>query len=172
MVGAEHFWLYDNLSADNWQEVETNHMSIPLGSPLLCKLTACAVKGHVKNTNGKSIWRPEKVDIDNIVWVHTANLNSEGRYVNGSGGDVIYDPQKAGWSWKVEEDYICLNHYFCRDENFFHDRRIALRGETSYSLETLLAHHRDFSVQQNLSMKNFIRTQHPAMYEKFWKEKD
>ena len=156
----------------SWRNFGTNNMYIPSGAPTLCKLTACAVKEHSKNTNGKTIWRPEKVDIDSIWWVHTANPNSEGRYVNGSGGDVIYDPNKAGWSWKVEEDHMCLNHYFCRDENFFHNRRMALRGESSYSVEVLWAYHHDFSMEQNVSMKDFIQTQHPDMYEKFWKEKD
>lgn len=154
----------------SWRSFGTNNLTIPLGSPFLCKLTARAVKDHFKNTNGKSIWRPEEVDIDRIFWVHTAPLLTQGKYLNGSGLPCIADPKEARWHWDVNEDFIRLNHYFFRDEFFFKKRRLSLaeKGIGVYSVSQLLDFHQEFSKEQDCSMRTFIRENHPEMFNQFW----
>jgi hypothetical protein len=259
MVGAEHFWLYDNESTDNWQEVlnpyikaglvdvfswpcslckkdkgnpwpfelqamaiqdalrkarknttwfsfididefflpkkdatipqclnnhfadasavfvswrcfGTNNLCIPQGSPILYELTARAVESHYKNTNGKTIVRPREVDIDQVYWVHTLPLVSNGNYLGGSREPVISDRFAAGLSWKVQEEFICLNHYFFRDDTFFYTRRLQLaeKGIGTYSPGELWNFHRDFCLEQNFLMRDFIEYVHPKMFKEFW----
>ena len=155
----------------SWRSFGTNGMYIPKGDPLLCHLTACARNDHLKNTNGKSIWRPEEIDVDSVWWVHWAQLNSKGRYVNDNGEDMILDGAKVGWKWKPCNEYICLNHYFFRDEGFFRERRlpIAEKNWSDYSVGTLWQYYREFGECQDLSMRDFIQIEHPDMYNKYWK---
>ncbi len=155
----------------SWRSFGTNGIYIPKGEPILTRLTASARKEHDKNRNGKSIWRPEEVDVDSVWWVHWAQLNSKGKYVNGNGDDMILDGPKAGWRWGVYDEYICLNHYFFRDESFFRERRLpfAEKGWSEYSAGTLWQYHKEFSECQDFSMKNFIQREHPEIYDKYWK---
>lgn len=156
----------------SWRSFGTNGVHIPKGEPLLCHLTACARKEHDKNRNGKSIWRPEEVDVDSVWWVHWAQLHSQGKYVNGNGDSMLLDGGKAGWRWGVFDEYICLNHYFFRDEGFFYERRLPFAEKkcSDYSVGTLWQYYREFSEYQDLSMKDFIQIEHPDSYDKYWKK--
>ncbi|MES2200323.1 MAG: glycosyltransferase family 92 protein [Chlamydiota bacterium] len=261
MVGTEHFWLYDNLSQDNWQEVlepyiekgvvevipwqeadfsiekkETfpfalqanmvkdaltrakgkakwvaiididefifpkkdktipecleNHFSaaqavfvswlnfgtsgahVAKGEPILEHLTRCSMRSYQKNGNGKSIWRPEEVDLDSIHWVHWANLKEGSTYVNGDGKSVILEGEGANWDWALHDKYIRINHYFLRDENFFHEKRLGLaqRGEGVYSEEVLWGFHDLLSRVKDDSLINFLKKEYPDKYKEFWRK--
>lgn len=156
----------------NWRSFGTNNMYIPKGEPFLCHLTSCTQKKHHKNMNGKTICRPDLVDIDSVWWVHGTPLNLGEKYVNGKGKKMIADAEKAGWHWDVYDKYICLNHYFFRDEDFFLTRRLpfAEKGWSEYSVAGLLQFYQDALVYKDLSMKEFIQVKHPDMYEKYWKK--
>ncbi len=263
MVGAEHFWLYDNLSQDNWQDVLDPYIkqgivevipwsgaevkventkefpftaqvnmvrdalriakgkakwiaiidvdefifpkkekTIPLclenhfsdagavfvnwlnfgtsgihireGEPIIHKLTTSSMKSYQKNGNGKSIFRPEEVELPEVHWVHWAMLKSGSNYMNGDGKSVIMTGAEANWDWCLHDKYIRINHYFLRDENFFQEKRLALaqRKEGSYSEETLWEFYDLLSRIKDYSLLNFIKKEHPDKYKEFWSKYD
>jgi hypothetical protein len=149
----------------SWRHFGTRGVFIPKGEPIIHRLTASCKKLHPKDGNGKSIWRPESVDVDNIFWVHSAPLKAGSIYLGGS-GDPADDSRFQG-------NYLQLNHYFLRDENFFWDRRILFSrtGRGPYSETDLMNIREDFSNKKNYSMVRFLEKKHPKMYRKFWNKK-
>ncbi len=156
----------------SWLNFGTSGVYIPKGDPIICELTACAMKSHPKNGNGKSIWRPEEVDLDSIHWVHWARLKPGAEYRNGDGTPVIMEGEGANWDWDYHDKYIRINHYFLRDENFFQGKRLALaqKGAGAYSEKVLWEFYDLLSRQKDRTMKNFVKTQHPDKYKEFWEK--
>lgn len=154
----------------NWLNFGTSRVRIPEGAPIIGKLTASAMRSYQKNGNGKSIWRPEEVDLDSIHWVHWAGLKAGSQYRNGDGKSVIMEGEGANWDWTLHDKYIRINHYFLRDENFFYGKRLALaqKKEGAYSEETLWDFYDLLSRIKDYSLINFIKKEHPSKYKEFW----
>ena len=156
----------------SWLNFGTSGVYVPEGEPILDQLTKCSMRSYQKNGNGKSIWRPEKVDLDSIHWVHWANLTPGSTYVNGDGNVIVLEGEGANWDWALHDKHIRINHYFLRDENFFQKNRIGLtrEGKGAYREETLWEFYELLSRIKDFAILNFLKTHHSDKYKEFWRK--
>lgn len=159
----------------NWRCFGTGDVSIPPGHPILFDLTASSLKDHSRNTIGKSIVRPEFVDIDRIWYIHYCPLIEGSLYVNGDGENMApFEGLRLDSDGFTHTKFIRINHYVMRDKNYFENVRLA-RAREGYNgyrigdIDRLLEHNRDFSLIKNYDLIKFVKKYHPEMYEKFWK---
>ncbi|EKE07737.1 MAG: hypothetical protein ACD_17C00541G0004 [uncultured bacterium] len=125
---------------------------------------------HPRNAAGKSIVKVDEVVINQIWSPHQLPLQTGAQYYNGSGkplffigGDLQVDPQHTG-------DYIQVNHYVMRDENFFQQVRLPRALSREYGeISLLLEHYKNFGEMQDRQMIEFLQAYHPQMYDSFWK---
>lgn len=152
-----------------WRNFGTNNVYINPGEPILMQLTAAADPLHSRNVSGKSIVKVDEVAIDQIWSPHQLVLKQGAQYYNGSGrplyfngGDLQVDPQHTS-------DYIQINHYAMRDENFYQNVRVPKAISREYGdLRLLKEQHESFNYAQDLTIINFIKNNHPTMYRTFW----
>lgn len=154
----------------NWRNFGTGGISIDPGDPILFQLTAASKKSHPRNLVGKSIIRPEQVECDSVWCPHHFVLKSQAQYYNGdalpipfTGVDLIPHDRYP------HDQYIRINHYAMRDENFFYQTR--LQRAEKWGIEEWLTwkHYHEFSQESDFSIAEFIRIQHPEWHNKFWK---
>jgi hypothetical protein len=155
----------------NWRMFGTSGVTVPLGDPLLSKLTSCAVRDHSENSVGKSLVRPEAVNIDAIWYVHHFPLLS-GFYVDGGKNRLSFNVRND----LVKNDqhfdaYLRINHYNLRDEHFYQTRRRpdAVEGRLVKKLDRLTEHHEAFSKDRDTTIVKYLKREHPAAYCERWK---
>ncbi|OGN64298.1 MAG: hypothetical protein A3E80_05570 [Chlamydiae bacterium RIFCSPHIGHO2_12_FULL_49_9] len=155
----------------SWRMFGTGKVCLSPGEFFLTKLVACAFRNHPCNSIGKSLVRPDRVDIDNIWYEHYMPLYPGGSgYFDGNGEDMGYDGVSLLSVDRHCDKYLRLNHYNLRDENFFKNSRIRKAEAGIYgNLKLLWEHYESFSLIRDLAMVNFLKNKHPDMYEKFWK---
>jgi hypothetical protein len=156
-----------------WRNFGTNGVYINPGEPILMRLTASSRPLHPINASGKSIVKVDEVVIDQVWSPHQLVLREGAQYYNGSGRplyfkgvDLQVDPQHTS-------DYIQINHYAMRDENFYQNVRLPKTkpqpfGEQQLELNVVQEHCQSFNYMQNYQMIWFIKKNYPAMYHAFW----
>ena len=154
----------------NWRLFGTNHVTLRSDDLLLPQLTACSRASHPENSVGKSLVRPEKVDVDNAWSPHHFPLR-HGHYVDGSDHTLVHDGHALEIPPKAATKYLRINHYNLRDESFYQSKRLAAakRGHLDKGLERLLEHHGSFGAVQDKTILDFLREKHPAAYDKIWR---
>ncbi len=152
----------------NWRMFGTGKVELLPNDFLLTRLKACAFKHHPRNLVGKSIVRPERVNIDQIWYEHYMPL-LQGGYFNGDGEEMNYDGTTYLDVPKHADKFLRINHYSHRDETFFFNSRLAKAKAGIYGeLELLLEHYDAFSMIRDTYLIRFIQKNYPEMYEKFW----
>lgn len=151
----------------NWRNFGTNGICVPRGLPLLSRLTACSIKRHSRNHVGKSIVRPEYVDIHRIWYPHHFPLLKGAKYFDGDGNKTLI---ADGMDWKPDrkhhDRYIRINHYAFRDEKYF--REIRLPRDSHPQL--ILKQHHAYNRRQDRTILSFIKKRYPNQYKKLWKK--
>lgn len=154
----------------NWRMFGTSGISIPLGNPILPSLTSCAVREHSENSVGKSVVRPECVDLEAIWYVHHFPLQS-GFYLDGGKNRLSFNARndlvKNNSSF---DEYIRINHYNLRDEHFYQTRRLpdAAQGRLDKKLDRLVQHHEDFNKDRDKKIIKYLKYEHPSVYRERW----
>ncbi len=155
----------------SWLHFGTGGVSLSVGEPILCRLTASSHIKYSKNRVGKSIVRPEDISIEETWYPHHFVLHPHAYYVNGNneklklkedGKSPVIDRRHHG-------KYMRINHYKLRDENFFHNVRMA-RCDQQGKI-ALLKEYKDFSLDQDFKIVDLIREHYPFMYRGFWNGK-
>lgn len=141
----------------NWRNFGTGGVYVPQGDPILFQLTACSLVTHSDNNIGKSIVRPEYVDIDAIWYAHHFPMLSNADYVNGDGKKMSFNGLDLLVDSTHHDQYIRINHYVLRDEWFFQNVRLAKAKQGNGDLMLLLEHYFSFSLTQDLTIINFIQ---------------
>lgn len=155
----------------NWRMFGTSAATIAPGDPILTELTACSLPSHPENNNGKSLVRPNQVDIDAAWYPHHFPLRHEARYFDGG----LNELKRNGRDWRVHGEhfdaYIRINHYNLRDEHFFRTRRLpaAQQGALNKSLDRLLEHHESFGKARDRKIVDFLEEHHREAFRKIWK---
>ncbi len=152
-----------------WRNFGTGGVYITPGEPILMHLTASSHPLHPNNAAGKSIVLVNEVIIDQVWSPHQLPLREGAQYYNGSGcplyfhgDDLQVDPQHTS-------DYIQINHYVMRDENFYQNVRLPKAISKEYGMLTLLQeHYLSFNHMQDCQMIEFLKEKHPMMYQTFW----
>ena len=155
-----------------WRNFGTGKITIPKGEPILCRLVACAPRGHGYENNGKTIFRVKDVDCEAISYIHHVPLKSSGVYFYGDGVSIPKtangrEPSLDGTS---HHGYLRIHHYFLRDEWFFHNvkkPRLVQRGDTESMINEW---YNDFLKDKDLTLVDYIIKYHPKKYKKIWKK--
>lgn len=153
----------------NWRNFGTSNVNIPEGMPTLFYLSLCSLPSHSRNCVGKSIVRPECVDLPAHWHVHFCNLIPNAAYYNGDAKPLLFKGRELVLDGKSHTKYLRINHYSFRDENFFRNvklPRIRNWGLNEYEFFDLLD---DFSKDQDFTIMLYIMNYHPDAYKKFWK---
>lgn len=148
-----------------WRNFGTGGIYVPVGTPLLFKLTACSMKSHSNNAIGKSIVRPNLVSLANIWSPHHFFLTS-GSYWNSDGKPMVFDETNLKTDGMHHDKFIRINHYVLRDESFYQNSRLPLTRDK----KLLMEHYEAFSLVHDSKMMDFIQKYHPISYEKIWKQ--
>ena len=154
----------------NWRMFGTSGVTVPLGDPILSKLTSCAVRDHSENSNGKSLVRPEAVNLDAIWYVHHFPL-LRGFYVDGGKNRLSFnDRNDLVKSSKHFDDHLRINHYNLRDEHFYQTRRLpdAEKGRLDKKLDRLIEHHAVFGKDRDKMILKYLKREHPEAYRERW----
>lgn len=152
----------------NWRNFGTSYTTIPLGDPLITKLIWCSMPSHSDNGIGKSIIRPEAVDINKAWYPHHFVLKDGYDYVNGSNKPL----QKEGLDFITDgyhhNKFIVIHHYCLRDEWFYQNVRLAKakNGYGDYNL--LVEHYESFNAVKNFDMVNFLKKFHREKFDAYW----
>ncbi len=165
-----HFYFASEVYV-NWRMFGTNHVTIPIGSPIMTSLTACSSPSFEENCVGKSIVRPEHVRVDNIWYPHHFPL------VNGAG---VYDSRRRQLYFNERDDlvkengyfdhYLRINHYYTRDESYYKKYRLpkSEKGNWEMPLWKLQHFYRSLNVMQDRTILNYIWNYHRDKYIEFW----
>jgi hypothetical protein len=152
-----------------WRNFGTGGVYLQPGEPILTRLTTASNLHHSRNASGKSLVKMEDVDIDQVWSPHQLVLKEGAQYYNGSGKplyfrgtDLQVDPQHTS-------DYIQVNHYVMRDENFYQTVRVPRAVSKEYGELSLLSeHYQSFNHTQDYQIIRFLERYHPEMYHSFW----
>jgi hypothetical protein len=104
------------------------------------------------------------------VWSpHHLVLKQSAQYYNGSGRPLYFEGTDLRVDPQHTSDFIQINHYVMRDENFYQNVRLpkAISGEYG-NLDLLKEHYQSFNYVQDYLMLDFIKHDHSAMYHTFW----
>ncbi len=143
----------------SWLNFGTSKVFLKEGESILLNLTRCALRGNIKNGNGKSLLRPDFVDLGKLFWHHYAALVDGAVYMDGDKNILHFNGSQMDWNWKFHDKYIRINHYFTRDENFFSKKRIAVSKNGSYSVAQLEDQNQQMNLTSDKKMINFLRSQ-------------
>lgn len=152
-----------------WRNFGTNNVYIKPGEPILTRLTAASHPLHPRNAAGKSIVKVDKVVPDQVWSPHHLVLKQSAQYYNGSGRPLYFEGTDLRVDPQHTSDFIQINHYVMRDENFYQNVRLpkAISGEYG-NLDLLKEHYQSFNYVQDYLMLDFIKHDHSAMYHTFW----
>lgn len=165
--------LHDNFPNANavflsWRNFGTSFINVPKGEPLISKLIMCSNASHSDNSIGKSIVRPEAVDIDAIWYPHHFVLNHGFNYVNGSNQAMAKD----GLDWKSDgrhhNKYMVIHHYCLRDEWFYQNVRLAKAQKGLGDYDLLVEHYQSFNLIPNYDAINFLKKFHKQEFDAYW----
>src|SRR5258708_3259374 len=110
--GVEHFYLYNNLSQDNWKK-------------MLEKLTM-RPKNYIYHTTIKSIVQPEFViDCVNPHWF----IFTPGKFHVSENKEII----ATYFTEYPSVENLRINHYWTRDRNFFYGEKLKRYQKWGYS---------------------------------------
>ena len=151
----------------SWRNFGTSGVTLAEGEPMLFRLTACSLRDHPRNWCGKSIFRPEVADLDQLWSPHFCALKLGFNYVDGDGNATLtaegsdLKPQA-----KHHSKYIRINHYALRDENYYHNYRVPRDPEPWVISALYDAYNKD----KDYIIIELIKNKHPEMYKKIWKK--
>jgi hypothetical protein len=151
----------------NWRHFGTSEITLADREPMLSRLVRCSSKSHPRNAVGKSILRPEWTKIDQLWTQHFCPLTDGFDYVNGDGEKTLTfrGSDLVSNDGKSHTDYIRINHYAHRDENYFHHIRLPRDSEPRLILE----HQAAFNLQTNYDILELLKKHYPEEYERIWK---
>lgn len=153
----------------NWRNFGTGGVFIPKGDPLISKLLACSEKIHPCNSVGKSIIRPECADIFCVWSPHQFFLKPGALYVNGNGKKMEFMGTDLPTDGKHYDQYIRINHYMLRDENFYQNNRLAKAMRGIGDLNLLLEHYDSFSLTQDTRIVEYINNFFGDLSQTIWR---
>jgi len=154
----------------NWRMFGTSGVTVPSGDPILPKLTSCAVREHSENSVGKSLVRPQAVNIDAIWYVHHFPLLS-GFYLDGGKNRLSFNARNdLVKNSRHFDEHLRINHYNLRDEHFYQTHRLpdAEKGRLDKKLDRLVQHHDDFSKDRDKKIIKYLKHEHPSAYHERW----
>jgi len=155
-----------------WRNFGTNNVYINPGKPILTQLTAASHPLHPRNASGKSIVKVDAVEIDHVWSPHHLVLNSEAQYYNGSGHPLYFNGSNLEVDPQHTSKFIQINHYAMRDENFYQKVRLPKAISREYGeLDLLREHYKSFNYTEDHFMVDFLKKNHPKMYNTFWNRK-
>ena len=155
-----------------WRNFGTGGVYVGQGKPILTRLITCSNSLHPRNASGKSIVKVDDVVVDQIWSPHQHVLRENAQYYNGSGRPLYFNGLDLQVDPSHTSDYIQINHYVMRDENFYQNVRLPKAISKEYGEVSLLKeHYQSFNAEQNLQMIEFLQKKHPKMYRKFWSKK-
>jgi hypothetical protein len=156
-----------------WRNFGTNGVYINPGEPILTQLTAASHPLHPRNAAGKSIVKVDEIVIDQVWSPHQLVLKQDAQYYNGSGQPLYFRGADLQVDFQHTSDYIQINHYAMRDENYYQNIRLPKTkpqtlGEQQLELHLIQEHYQSFNYIQDHLMTNFLKKNYPAMYHIFW----
>jgi len=152
-----------------WRNFGTNHVYINPGEPILMQLTAASCPSHPRNAAGKSIVKVDEVVIEQVWSPHQLVLRQGAQYYNGSGRPLYFKENDLQVDPQHTSDFIQINHYAMRDENFYQNVRLPKAISREYGDVNLLQeHYQSFNYTQDKLIIKFLKNKHPAMYHTFW----
>ena len=153
-----------------WRNFGTGGVYITLGEPILLRLTTSSHPSHSRNAAGKSIVKVDEVVIDQVWSPHHLVLREGAQYYNGSGLPLYFKGSDLQVDHEHTSEYIQINHYTMRDENFYQNVRLPKAISKEYGeLSLLREHYQSFNVTQDDQMIKFLQKSYPSMYQTFWR---
>lgn len=119
---------------------------------------------HSDNASGKSIVRLEDVNVDLCWSPHFLSLNQDKKYYDGGGNSQPMTDNNLKSIIKHDSNIIRINHYYTRDERYFHEVR-SKRPE----LPLILEKYHSFNLTPNTEIIRFIQKYHRSKV-RFWKK--
>lgn len=156
-----------------WRNFGTGGLYLKPGEPIINRLTSASLLSHPRNASGKSIVKVDDVAIDDIWSPHQLILKEGAQYYNGSGKPLYFKGRELQLDLHHTSDYIQINHYAMRDENFYQNARVPkaiAKGYDEFSL--LQEHYESFNYTKNSEMIRFLKKRHLAMFLSFWQGED
>ncbi len=152
---------YQNASAVflNWRNFGTGKITLREGESLLQRLTACSLPEHPNNNVGKSIIRPECMNLEAPWSPHHVSLNPGLSYYNGSGRP--FDEKIFSIFIPNTHRYLRINHYVLRDEYFFQNYRYPRKIKMGEPPHLLMEHYQSFSRTKDFAIQRFVEKLHP-----------
>lgn len=153
----------------NWRNFGTGGISLQEGESVLFGLIVCSPRNLWDNIVGKSIVRPECVDINQVWNPHHFLLQPGKKYSDGDGNPIEFEGIELKFDIKVHDHFIRINHYKFRDENFFRNVKFERSLKIGTSKKLIWEQYHAYNKQRNKDMIHFICQKHPELYENFWK---
>lgn len=152
-----------------WFHFGTGGIYLEDGQSILFNLKSCADLLHPSNGTGKSIVKPDQVDIDKVQ-VHYSGLKPRSYYYDGSGNVLSQRNGNLRLDGKPHTKFIRINHYAMRDENFFLNVRLLRAKKRKMDENWVWERYHSYNADSDNAIIDFIIQKHPEMYESFWKK--
>lgn len=157
----------------NWRNFGTSGKTIPKGKPLFLELTRCSDKRFPRNWIGKSLVRPEAVDLKKpFDYVHFFQLLPGKNFVNGNLKPAnIVNGLYHGYPRHLDQ-FIRINHYALRDESYFLNTRMKRNnygyGDNDGSKRLFLEHYEAFNKKSDKRAAHIIRKHKRNIDDNVW----
>jgi len=152
----------------NWRNFGTGGLYLEKGEPILPRLTACSEELHSRNAQGKSIVQPHLIDETDVCSPHSF-IPKEGRcYYNGDGEPIEREGKELLLNGEHHRDYLILNHYFTRDENFYQNVRLMRQKAFGVEPELTAELYEDFNKEEDFKLIEFVKERHPEWAKTHW----
>jgi len=148
----------------NWLNFGTGGVYISQGEPILFRLISASLRTHSDNGIGKSIVRPEFVDLANVWYLHHFTLKPDAYYINGNREPMSFVGNDLRPDGRHYDQYIRINHYVLRDESYYRNVKLAKPSQGYPDKNQLLEHYDSFSKVRDYSIINFIQKNYPGKY--------
>lgn len=136
--------------AVNWQMFGTSNVKKILPHQLLIEtLTQSLPSDSPVNVHVKCIVRPKYVE--NYLHPHYANYQPNYFHVN-----TDREPFEGPFSPYIQVDVLRINHYWTRDEDYFHTIKIPRRQNWGSTKEEIIADCETWNVQSNTEILRFV----------------
>lgn len=154
----------------NWRNFGTGGVFVPSGEPFLFRLVACSFKNHPRNHVGKSIVRPEAVEVEAIWYPHHVPLKNGCCYMHGDQGRMQSQGRDLLPDSQHHNKYLQINHYFLRDENYYKTVKVPRASLWYGDMQLLQEHYESFSKVTDKTLVNMLKKHHKEACQKIWKE--
>ncbi|MCB1119552.1 MAG: hypothetical protein KDK65_06295, partial [Chlamydiia bacterium] len=152
-----------------WRNFGTNNLYLRQGESLLQYLTACSERHESYNRIGKTLVRPQHVDIGRVWTIHHCPLKNGHSFADGDGNEILFRDRDME-NLSHHDTHIRINHYFYRDESYMRYNKLPRVMSRGLSEEQVYEQNRRFMKEKDYRILRLIGQHYLRQWKSIWQK--